>query len=65
MIRAFVAVELPDELRRALAATQARLKERLAYAINPGVRIQWVRPEAIHLTLKFLGDIDEAQVPAV
>mgnify|MGYP003345852389 CR=1 FL=1 len=65
LIRAFVAIELPDELRHALAAVQTRLKERLAYAANSSVRVQWVRPESMHLTLKFLGDIDEAQVPAI
>jgi len=65
MIRAFIAVELPDELRRALAAVQTRLKERVAYALNPGVKVQWVRPESLHLTLKFLGDIEEAQVPVI
>ena len=65
MIRAFVAVELTDELRSAIALVQTQVKAKLARELRrtaPDARLQWVRPEAIHLTLKFLGDIGEAQV---
>ncbi len=58
-IRAFIAVELDDDTRRALGAVQARLKR----AAGPAVR--WVRPEGVHLTLKFLGDIDPAKTDAI
>jgi 2'-5' RNA ligase len=51
-IRSFIAIELPVELKQALAQLQQKLK--LAGA--PLVR--WVDPGNIHLTLKFLGDID-------
>jgi RNA 2',3'-cyclic 3'-phosphodiesterase len=58
MIRTFVALELPQTARRALADLQGRLKqERLA--------VRWVRPEGIHLTLKFLGDVPMAKVDAI
>jgi len=46
-IRTFIAVELPAELK------QAKLK-----SSNPPVK--WVDPANIHLTLKFLGDVDVA-----
>jgi len=49
-IRVFIAVKLPDHVIRRLSETQQDLK-------NRGLRIKWTRPENIHLTLKFLGDI--------
>jgi 2'-5' RNA ligase len=57
-MRAFVAIELPESLRRALAREQSRFR-----AVCPDAR--WTRPEGIHLTLKFLGEISEAQVDEV
>jgi 2'-5' RNA ligase len=55
VIRTFIAIELPEATREALARVQEQLKQSRA-----GVR--WLNPGAIHLTLKFLGDIDPAQV---
>jgi 2'-5' RNA ligase len=55
VLRAFIAVEIPDEVRAALAAGQARLKKL-------GASVGWSTPETIHLTLLFLGDIFAAQV---
>jgi RNA 2',3'-cyclic 3'-phosphodiesterase len=58
MVRAFIALELPEAARRALVTLQSRLKqERLA--------VRWVRPEGIHLTLKFLGDIPMEQIDPI
>lgn len=62
MIRAFLAVELPAALKQALAAVQADVRTLIARELSPGMRVQWVRPNSIHLTLKFLGDIPEEQV---
>ena len=58
-IRAFVAIELPDHVRQVLA----ELIERMSRADVRGLRA--VRPEGIHLTLKFLGPTDTAQVEPV
>ncbi len=58
MIRTFVAAPLPEVVRAALG----ELAQQLA-AHSQGVR--WVRPENIHLTLRFLGDTDPEQVPAL
>ena len=65
MVRTFVAVELDASLRKALAQTQADLQARLQKAMGSDVRIQWVRPESVHLTLKFLGDIPEERIPDI
>jgi 2'-5' RNA ligase len=62
MIRAFIAVELEDALRREIAGIQQTLQEQIGREAQAAVRIAWVRPASIHLTLKFLGDIDETQV---
>ncbi len=65
MIRTFVAIELDAPLRNALAQVQTDLRSRLQKTMGPDVRIQWVKPDSVHLTLKFLGDIPEARVPEI
>lgn len=58
MIRSFIAIELPDEIRHALAEVQKNLRRDVG-----GVR--WVEPGSIHLTLKFLGDIPAEQIQPI
>ncbi len=50
-IRCFIAIELPDEVKRGLTQLQAQLKS----GNQPWVK--WVDPYSIHLTLKFLGNV--------
>lgn len=57
-MRLFVAVDLPSELKRQLEATVASLSSRLP-------RARWVRPELLHLTLAFLGDVDSGSVGTI
>ena len=47
--RAFIAIDLPESVRSFLSKAQEALK---LY----GFRVKWVRPQNIHLTLKFLGN---------
>ncbi len=49
MFRLFVALDIPDEIRRTLASLSVGL---------PGAR--WTRPENYHLTLRFIGEVDRA-----
>src|SRR5712692_11896867 len=67
MLRAFIAVQLSDNLRRQIGSVQAELKREVSGSArgSKAVKIGWTQPEAIHLTLKFLGDIQEAQVDAL
>ena len=59
-VRTFVAVELAGPQRDRLAALQAQLKkDRLARTVR------WVDAENIHLTLKFLGDVESTRLPEV
>jgi len=58
-IRAFIAIELPDAVRAALYSVQGGLRaERHPY-------VKWVDPGSIHLTLKFLGNIDADKVSPI
>lgn len=59
-IRAFVAIELPHPLREALARQIAELRSALGEA-----ELRWVRPESIHLTLRFLGESPPAKLEGV
>ena len=58
MIRSFIAIDLPEATREAIAVLQERLKRSRA-----GVR--WMKPGSIHLTLKFLGNILPEQVDEI
>ena len=59
-IRSFVAVELNDAARSALNQLQAELNRQ-----TPPHTVRWTKPDSIHLTLQFLGDIPPAQVNAL
>lgn len=55
-IRSFLAIDPPEEVLRGIGAIQSRLRK----LVEGDIR--WVRPEGIHLTLKFFGDIFAADV---
>jgi 2'-5' RNA ligase len=59
-IRAFVAIELPEDLRRELDRIQGSLK-------GPGVadHVRWVKPGGIHLTMKFLGNVPAGTITEI
>ncbi len=65
MIRCFVAIELNEAVRTALAELQRRLRAALEKTTGREAKLQWVRPESIHATIKFLGDVDEGRVEAI
>ncbi|MFH1458344.1 MAG: RNA 2',3'-cyclic phosphodiesterase [Candidatus Omnitrophota bacterium] len=54
-MRTFIAIELPEEIKESLAQLQGRLKDSKA-------DVKWVEPKNIHLTLKFLGEINDEQL---
>lgn len=58
-IRAFLALDPPVEI----LAEIGRIQERLRKLLHGDIR--WVQPEAIHLTLKFFGDIPEGDVAKI
>ena len=56
-VRTFVAIPLPDPVRDALAALRS--------SAPPGAPVRWVAPRSMHLTLKFLGEIEPDALEAV
>ena len=58
MIRAFIALDLPPGVHRALAGLQQEWQRTAAM-------VSWIKPESIHLTLKFLGNIANEQVTEI
>lgn len=67
-MRAFIAIDLPESLHRALAEQQAAFRAACARGPRGQIKadeIRWTRPEGVHLTLKFLGHISDDQVRQV
>jgi 2'-5' RNA ligase len=60
VIRAFIAAEIPEDVRAALGEAQARLKR-----AHVGVKISWVKIGNIHVTLQFLGHVEEAVIDKI
>src|SRR4030042_3222088 len=56
-IRAFVAIELPEQVKAVLTQLQHDLKR------SKIASVKWAGPEGIHLTLKFLGNVDASEMP--
>jgi 2'-5' RNA ligase len=59
-IRSFVAIELSEQLRAALAGLQQQLR-----APVPSHTVRWTVPESIHLTLQFLGDVAPGNIAPI
>lgn len=55
-MRLFVAVDLPVEIKSSVATILPAVRERFPKA-------RWVRSELLHLTVAFLGDVAEAEIP--
>jgi 2'-5' RNA ligase len=56
LLRAFIAIEIPLEIRAAIGSARAPLQEEI------GSSVRWVSTENMHLTLKFLGDVSPGNV---
>ena len=58
--RIFVAIEVPAEIRRRIGAYVDQLRGKF-----PDVRASWSRDDNLHLTLKFLGDVEISRIEAL
>jgi 2'-5' RNA ligase len=57
-MRTFIAIEIPEEIKRGISGVQEQLRK-------SGADAAWTRPEGIHLTLKFLGEVPESKIPEI
>jgi 2'-5' RNA ligase len=60
MIRAFIAVEISEDVRAAIEEAQARLKR-----AHTGVKVSWTKISNLHLTLQFLGYVEKPVIPKI
>lgn len=60
MIRSFIALDLSADVLQKLEEVNRQIKPRL-----PGAAVRWVAVKNIHLTLKFLGDVSESNLPVL
>jgi len=57
-VRLFVAIELPENLKKSLS-------EVISSLAKSRVNAKWVNTESLHMTLKFLGNTDEDKLPKI
>ena len=60
-MRLFIAIDINDDVRKAVAKLQQDIKSRLKNQNG----LKWVNPELMHLTLKFLGEADENRIDEI
>jgi 2'-5' RNA ligase len=60
VIRAFIAIDIPDDVRAAIADAQARLKR-----AHVAVKVSWTKIDNVHLTLQFLGHVEETTIERI
>jgi RNA 2',3'-cyclic 3'-phosphodiesterase len=58
-LRLFIACEVPDEVKDAISNVIDQLRDR------SGNDVRFIRPEGVHVTLKFLGEVPTKKLPAV
>ena len=62
--RVFVAVDVGDAVRREAARVVSALQIKLEAAKTPP-KVVWVKPAALHVTIRFLGDVEPAEVERI
>ena len=57
-MRTFIAISIPKNIKDKIGIYEEPLKKQK-------VKISWVKPENIHITLKFLGEVEENKIPEI
>jgi 2'-5' RNA ligase len=57
-MRTFIAIEIPKIVKEIIEQFENQLKSEKA-------KITWVKPDNVHITLKFLGEVEESKIPEI
>ena len=57
-VRTFIAFNTPEAIRESITAFQSELR-------NSGADVRWESSDKFHVTIKFLGNVDESQLPGL
>ncbi|MBI5194612.1 MAG: RNA 2',3'-cyclic phosphodiesterase [Nitrospirae bacterium] len=57
-MRCFISIAIPEDIKKKMSAIQERMK-------RSGADVSWTKPDGMHLTLKFLGEIEEKRVAKI
>jgi len=63
--RLFIAINLPMELKRELFGIQKQINSQLGEEYTNAQLFKWVAMENLHLTLKFIGEIGDSEIPKI
>ena len=58
-VRLFVACEVPDDVKETIGEVIVNLRQK------SGSAVRWIKPDGVHVTLKFLGEVPTRKLPAV
>ena len=58
-VRLFVACEIPDDVKETIGEVIEGLRQK------SGSAVRWIKPEGVHVTLKFLGEVPTKKLPAI
>ena len=64
-MRLFIAIDIDEKIRDALSDLQRQLQRRAGEEGIKKTDVKWVRPEAIHLTLKFMGEVKDEKAAEI
>lgn len=57
-MRCFISIAIPEDIKKGMSAIQDRLKK-------TGADVSWTKPDGMHLTLQFLGEIEEKRITKI
>ena len=63
-MRLFIGIEVGDVIAREAAQVVETLRRRAA-SLAPHSRITWITPERMHVTVRFIGHVDDPQAAAI